>query len=227
MPPFVERTDHVTSYPTIAIYHHFHLRFHYLFVYDFFLLSRSLLPLVLLFLTFYSFSSLFSLFLFLFLLSSCRSPLPYPPRRATRRPNASAITLLLFASPPHKLFLVFFRLRFLLFFSLFYSYLPFAETLVRYRRRGSKCSLQLQSRAMHSRDASTRRSLIRTHRGMAIKNSYLISFLSSPAAFYALCLPNGFNFARLAFHRGLFAEQVLVFDDSSPRNREREFGFPK
>lgn len=72
---------------------------------------------------------------------------PYPPRRDDDQ--TSAITLLLFASPP-LLFLVLFRLR------SFCSYLPFVKTWTRYRRRGSKRSLQLQSGAMHSRGASTR-----------------------------------------------------------------------
>lgn len=61
--------------------------------------------------SFHSFSSLFSLFLFLFLLLSCRSLLSYPPQGDDDQ--TSAITLLLFASPP-QLFLVFFRLRFFL-----------------------------------------------------------------------------------------------------------------
>lgn len=75
---------------------------------------------------------------------------PYPPRRDDDQ--TSAITLLLFASPP-LLFLVLFRLR------SFCSYLPFAKTSTRYRRRGSERSLQLQSGAMHSRGASTRRNV--------------------------------------------------------------------
>lgn len=77
--------------------------------------SRSLLPATssCSSFSFHSFSSLFSLFLFLFLLSSCRSLLPYPP--PSDDDQTSVITLLLFASPP-QLFLVLSRLRFLLFF---------------------------------------------------------------------------------------------------------------
>lgn len=73
--------------------------------------------------------------------------------------QTSAITLLLFAFPSF-LFLVIFRLR------SFCSYLPFAKTSTRYRRRGSERSLQLQSGAMHSRGASTRRNVRWFKRGM-------------------------------------------------------------
>lgn len=194
---FVKQTDHGTSYPTTSTF------VSTTALYDF---SRSLLPPTssCCSFSFYSFSSLFSLFLFLFLLSSCRSLLPYPPQGDDDQTSyTTTITLLLFASPP-QLFLVFFRLRF---FFLLLLLSALRKTSVHYRRRGSKCSLQLQSGAMHSRDASTRcsRSLIRTQ-GDGDKEFVSSSFFSSLAAFYALYLPNGFNFARLAFRRSLFVE---------------------
>lgn len=161
--------------------------------YDLFLLSSSPSDFVLLFL-------LVPLFLLAFLAPSFSLSLVVPPlssslssagrRRPDERDNSSSIRL-----SAATLFLVFFRLRFFFFF---YPYLPFAKTLACYRGRESKCSLQLQSGAMHSKDASTRRSLIGIQ-GDGDKEFESSSFLSSLAAFYALYLSNEFNFARLAF----------------------------
>lgn len=192
---FVKRTDHGTRYPTIAISTstfsfplspHMTSSFSHFFPRPFAVPSRfTLSP---------RFSQSFSLSLVVLPLSSSLSFAGR--RRPDERDNSSSIRLSVttpFAFLPITLF--------------FHSYLPFAKTSVCYRRRGSKCSLQLQSGAMHSRDASTRRSrsLIRTQ-GDGDKEFVSTSFLSSLAAFYALYLPNGFNYARLAFHRSLFVK---------------------
>lgn len=105
------------------------------------------------------------LFLLVFFLSfsllySVAAPLPppYPPRRDDDQ--TSAITLLLFASPP-LLFLVLFRLR------SFCSYLPFAKTSTRYRRRGKRALIaaSIRSDALGRRVNLSQRSLIRAQGG--------------------------------------------------------------
>lgn len=145
------------------------LRFHYCSVTSSSTLSGSSPASLASLLSFPSSSTLSPCFLslFLFPLSFLDAPLPpYPPRRgaARRRPderdNSSSIrlsTASLFGPLPITLFLLLSALR---------------EDFDALSVKGEQArSLQLQSGAMHSRGASTRRSLIRTQ-GDAIKNSY-------------------------------------------------------
>lgn len=181
------------------------LRFHYCSVTSSSTLSRALLPpaslrsspsrprpLFLL---------VFSLSLFLFplraVVSRCSSSsLSSAARRgaARRRPderdNSSSIrlsTASLFGPLPITLFLLLSALR---------------EDFDALSVKGEQArSLQLQSGAMHSRGASTRRSLIRTQ-GDAIKNSYPpLSPLAFPDAFYTLRPSNGFRFSLLSIKK--------------------------
>lgn len=131
--------------------HHHHLRFHYCSVTSSSTLSVASPSDPSSLLSYPSSSTLSPCFLSLFLLRSvaprCSSSSLScaARRRPDERDNSSSIrlsTASLFGPLPITLFLLL---------------SAFVKTSTRYRRRGSECSLQLQSGAMHSRDASTRR----------------------------------------------------------------------